>query len=118
MVDDQTGSPTYADHLATGLIALAERLSDGMSPGLYHLAGEGETTWWGFAREILDRTGYTDLEIDPKCTEELNLAAMRPAYSVLDTGRAAKQGVRLPSWQEGLAAYLASPEGAPLVEGA
>ena len=118
VVDDQTGSPTYAGHLATGLISLAERLANGMSPGIYQLTGAGETTWWGFAREILDRCGYTDLEIDPKCTEELSLAARRPIYSVLDTEPAAKQGVRLPSWQEGLAAYLASPEGVVLLEGA
>jgi dTDP-4-dehydrorhamnose reductase len=125
VVDDQMGSPTYAEHLALGLIALAGRAlgaADGGAgepvQGLYHLAGGGETTWWAFARRILDRTGHDDLEIDRMQTASLELPAARPAYSVLDTGRAADLGVRLPPWQQGLEDYLASPEGAALVEAA
>jgi dTDP-4-dehydrorhamnose reductase len=118
VVADQTGSPTYADHLAGGLIELVERSERGMTPGIYHLAGEGETTWWGFARRILDETGHADLEIERTRTEDLNVAAARPAYSVLDTSRAAAQGVRLARWQDGLAGYLKSLHPATIVEGA
>jgi len=126
VVDDQVGSPTYADHLAAGLIALAERARDasgaggalGDEPvrGLYHLAGAGSTTWWDFARKILDRTGYADLEIDRMKTVQLDLPAARPAFSVLDTGRAAGLGVSLPRWEQGLDDYLSSPEGEALFE--
>ena len=126
VVDDQVGSPTYADHLAVGLIALAERAlgigdaSEGGAGepvrGAYHLTGAGQTTWWSFARRILDRTGHDDLEIDRMKTASLDLAAARPAYSVLDASRAAALGVTLPPWEQGLDDYLASPEGAALLE--
>ena len=121
VVDDQVGSPTYADHLAQGLLRLAEAASiDNASKepirGLYHLTGSGSTTWYDFARAILDRTGFEDLEIERRKTHELDLPAARPAYSVLDTGRATSCGVSLPSWEEGLDAYLASPEGVALME--
>ena len=124
VVDDQVGSPTYADHLAAGLVALAERAlegeaaGDGDEPvrGLYHLSGGGSTTWWGFARRILDRTGHDDLEIDRTETASLDLPAARPAFSVLDTRRAGALGVTLPAWEQGLVDYLASPDGAALLE--
>lgn len=121
VVDDQVGSPTWAGHLADGLIALAERAVEGAGHGepprgLYHLSGSGSTTWFDFARLILERTGFGDLEIEPRKTHELGLPAARPAYSVLDTSRAAACGVRLPAWEEGLDAHLASPEGAALME--
>jgi dTDP-4-dehydrorhamnose reductase len=121
VVDDQVGSPTYAAHLADGLVALAETAldeSEGGEParGIYHLSGSGATTWFDFAREILDRTGFEDLEIEPRKTSDLDLPAARPAYSVLDTSRAAACGVRLPAWEDGLDAYLASPDGAALME--
>lgn len=120
VVDDQVGSPTYAAHLADGLLELAEIALGGAGPsepvrGIYHLSGSGCTTWFDFARAILDRTGFGDLEIEPRKTFELDLPAKRPAYSVLDTSRAAACGVRLPAWEEGLDAYLASPDGVALI---
>jgi len=121
VVDDQVGSPTYAAHLAAGLLGLAEaatneNASRELERGIYHLTGSGWTTWYDFARAILDRSGNGDLEIERRKTHELDLPAARPAYSVLDTSRAAAWGVSLPSWEEGLDAYLTSPEGAALLE--
>jgi len=86
--------------------------------GILHLCGTGETTWWGFARAILDQTGFGDLEIEQITTEELDLLAKRPHYSVLDCGRAAALGVRLRRWEEGLRAYLDSPEALCALKGA
>ena len=43
--------------------------------GLLHLRGGGETTWFEFAREILDRAGYADVEIDPVTSEAFETAA-------------------------------------------
>jgi dTDP-4-dehydrorhamnose reductase len=104
VVADQQGSPTYSDDLAAGLLALR---SAGAS-GLHQLTNSGVTTWWGFARAILDESGYRDLDIDRLATSDLNLAAPRPAYSVLDGSRAAALGVTLRPWREALVDYLAT----------
>lgn len=97
VVDDQTGSPTFAGHLAMALRALAEnRLED---PGVYHMTGSGHCTWYEFAAEIFR---LTDIKVILKKTtsEEFKAPAPRPAYSVLANTRAPE--IKMPSWQEGL----------------
>jgi dTDP-4-dehydrorhamnose reductase len=51
------GAPTAAFDLAGAILDLAEPLStagmvDRDTGGIYHPAGEGETTWYGFAETI------------------------------------------------------------------
>jgi dTDP-4-dehydrorhamnose reductase len=100
VVDDQVGCPTYAGHLANALVQLAE----GDSYGVHHVAGAGECSWFAFAREIF-RRAEVDVNVVPCTTAEFPRPAPRPAYSVLASER--PDAVRLPSWREGLAAYLA-----------
>ena len=117
VVDDQSGSPTYADDLAAGILELVER----GATGVYHLSNaqladgaEGAdvqpATWWDFAREILDQTGDADLAIERIKTADLKLPALRPANSLLDCSRAAALGVSLRPWPEALRAYLESSD--------
>jgi len=113
VVDDQRGCPTYAADLARGLRALVER----DACGIFHLSNREPTTWWGFARAILDDSGYDDLEIRRGHTSDLDLPAPRPAHSVLDCTRAAQCGVTLRPWREALRAYLDSPAGRELRKG-
>jgi len=117
VVDDQRGSPTYAADLAQGVVSLAAAVGKEGAPGLFHLTNAGETTWFAFAREILSRTGHGDVGVEPIATAALELPAPRPAYSVLDCGRAAALGVRLRRWPEALADYLATPPMASWVGG-
>ncbi|HWF72716.1 MAG TPA: dTDP-4-dehydrorhamnose reductase [Solirubrobacteraceae bacterium] len=101
VVDDQVGCPTFTGHLATALIALAhDRV-----PGLLHVAGAGQCSWYDFAREIVGLAGL-GCEVVPGTTAELGRPAPRPAYSVLGTERA--QAPRLAEWQEGLEAFMAA----------
>ena len=106
VVDDQRGCPTYADDLAEGLRSL-QRLG---ARGVFHLSNAEPTTWWGFARAILEETGHGDLEIEKGSTAALDLPAPRPAYSVLDCSRAASLGVSLRPWRQALAQYLRSED--------
>ncbi|MGE0358922.1 MAG: dTDP-4-dehydrorhamnose reductase, partial [Burkholderiales bacterium] len=53
VVDDQVGAPTSSLEIARATAAL---LAKG-AQGLYHMAAAGETSWCGFARAILKRTG-------------------------------------------------------------
>lgn len=119
VVDDQQGTPTYAGDLAEGLRRLGRLLREaektdeggvargaGALSGVMHLSNSGQTSWFSFAREILDRSGFSEVAIEPSETADLNLPAPRPSYSVLDCRRAQRLGIQLRSWQAALAAYL------------
>jgi dTDP-4-dehydrorhamnose reductase len=97
VVDDQVGSPTFTGHLAEALVRLA-RSEDF---GVHHAAASGSCSWFDFAREIFARAG-SDTHVVRCTTEDFPRPAPRPAYSVLGSER----GLRLPTWQEGLDAYL------------
>jgi len=104
VVDDQRGRPTYAEDLAVALLALL----DGGAAGLYHVANSGIASWWDLARECLDIAGYSDLTIDRIKTRDLQVAAPRPRWSVLDCSRAEASGIRMRDWREAVRAYLTS----------
>ena len=104
VVDDQWGSPTFAEDLAAGLVELLER----GGRGLYHLANRGVASRLELARFALDAAGHADLEIIPVKTADYPLPAQRPLYSALDCSRAEQLGVALRPWQEAVRAYLAS----------
>lgn len=99
VVDDQVGSPTYTGHLAAGLTELVA----GEEYGIYHLAGAGQTSWHGFAREIFSQAGV-ECEAIAVTTEEFPRPATRPAHAVL--GSARTPPLVLPPWEQGLAEYL------------
>jgi len=111
VVDDQRGSPTYSDDLAGALIGLVEA----GGAGTYHVANAGIATWWELARAAIDDWGHPELPIAKVRTEEFPRPAPRPAWSVLDSGRAARLGIRVRPWREALRAYLHS-DASPLRE--
>ncbi len=106
IVDDQTGSPTYADDIATALETIAVQIvqkPDDISWGTYHLTNRGETTWFGFAREIFrlaGLSGYPVPDLSAITTQQYPTPAHRPKYSVLDlSGVRDEFGIELPLWQ-------------------
>jgi dTDP-4-dehydrorhamnose reductase len=101
IVSDVVVSPTYAGHLA---IALRE-LIRGENYGLYHACNEWPVSWYDFARAALDLAGIAQ-QIEPISASQWKAPARRPAYSALSSGKVAALGVTLPSWREGIAAYL------------
>jgi dTDP-4-dehydrorhamnose reductase len=104
VVSDQTFSPTYAPDLAAATIALVRA----GARGIVHVANAGSCSWHDFAVAGLESAGVS-APVAAISTAELNLAARRPAFSVLDTSR--YQGLGLPAlrpWREALAASLAS----------
>ena len=110
VVDDQRGSPTSAEDLAFALLAIARQEPGQWGGGLLHLRNAGETTWFGFAREILDQAGFGDIGIDPVPSSTFETAARRPAYSVLDCSWAEGKGLAMPHFRDALSRYLAGPD--------
>lgn len=102
VVSDQTFSPTYAPDLAEASIALVRA----GARGLVHVTNAGSCSWHEFATKGLALAGI-DAPVAAISAADLGLAARRPAYSVLDTGR--YRGLGLPAlrpWPDALAASL------------
>ncbi len=80
--------------------------------GIYHAAGQGETTWHGFATEIFShaaRHGWPHPPVDPIATADWPTPARRPADSRLDCGKLlAVFGVSLPDWRQSLGPAVAA----------
>jgi dTDP-4-dehydrorhamnose reductase len=103
VVRDQVGSPTYTWHLAYGIV----RLIEGIEFGLHHMAAAGKCSWYEFAREIFEQA-KVECKVLSGTTEMLGRPAPRPAFSALTSQR--EHAIRLPSWHDGLAGYLAQRE--------
>ncbi len=103
VVDDQRGSPTSALGLARMLVTIIDNGAAEQMSGIYHYSDLGETTWHGFAREIVTQAGVASCTIAACSTAERNMRAQRPSYSVLNTKRMATiEGVEIAPWQERL----------------
>jgi dTDP-4-dehydrorhamnose reductase len=100
VVRDQIGSPTWTGHLAQAIV----RLIDSDRFGIHHLSAGGQCSWYDFAREIFDRSGMEVTTLSGT-TEMLGRKAPRPPFSVLESEY--EHAIELPTWQDGLAAYLA-----------
>lgn len=106
VVADQIGGPTPAADIAAALLAMARAMAEGASGGTFHFAGAPDTSWAGFAREIMARSGR-DCTIGEIATSDWPTPATRPLNSRLDCGRiAAAFGIPRPDWRAGLDAVL------------
>lgn len=100
VVRDEVGSPTYTWHLAYGIV----RLIEGIEFGIHHMPASGSCSWYEFAREIFEQA-KVDCKVLSTTAAEFGRPASRPPYSVMVSQR--EHAIRLPSWQDGLAGYLA-----------
>ncbi|MBM3608833.1 MAG: dTDP-4-dehydrorhamnose reductase [Alphaproteobacteria bacterium] len=108
VVGDQRGCPTSTIDLAEALLAVAATIASGrdMSAlwGLYHFAGDGETSWHGFAQEIVKAQSQFTGKLPPVneiTTSEYPTPARRPTNSALDSSRFANAfGYRARHWRE------------------
>ena len=104
VVGDQTMSPTAAADVAR----IATRmLTEGCTPGIYHVVNSGSATWHEFACEILRRAGL-GVGVARCTTGEYPVRAARPRYCVLDNAKASSEFGALPPWQDALECYLRS----------
>ena len=110
VVSDQVGNPTSATDLAAAILRIAPALR-GEPGGLYHLTGEGSTSWHGFAafifQESLRHGGPAPL-LEAIPSANYKMAAVRPDNSRLDCAAfASRFGVKLRPWREAAAEAVA-----------
>ena len=116
VVDDQTGAPTSSECIAQ---ATADVLAQVLGPaggglqgrsGIYNMACSGATTWFGFAKALIERSvslGAGTPKLIPIPTSEFPRPATRPANSRLSGLRLEEAfGVRMPDWEEALVLVL------------
>lgn len=102
VVNDQTGSPSYAPDVATNTIALLEH----DATGIYHLANSGETTWHGLASAAV-KLAQLRCTVDPVPSSAYPTKAARPPYSVLDLSKFTQRtGIVPRHWQDALKEFV------------
>ncbi len=101
VVDDQTGSPSYAPHVARAIAALIRT----EAYGVHHFAGRGHTSWYGFTKRLYCELGI-QTPVIPVTTAEFPRPAPRPAFSALGTEREPR--IELPPWEEGLREFASA----------
>ena len=116
VIDDQIGSPTGADLLADLTAhALRAALARPELAGTYHAVAQGETSWHGYARHVVEfaRAAGQPIKVAPEAiravpTSAFPTPARRPGNSRLDTRKLRDTfGLTLPSWQAGVERMLA-----------
>lgn len=106
VVQDQCGNPTSALDLASAILQFSGRLltyDRRAMAGIFHLAGQGETTWHGFAQAIfglLADRGNRVPQLEAITSDQYQTAARRPLNSRLDSSKAERVlGIGLPLWR-------------------
>ena len=106
VVDDQYGSPTFAGDLGTVILGLVANLQRETWPkggyGTFHCAGQGVTTWCGFARAIFERSSVRPV-VEAIAAVDYPTPARRPRNSMLDCTKLGEvHGIIMRSWQSAL----------------
>lgn len=100
VVNDQTGTPTYAVDLANALVAII--LSGKKEYGIYNFSNEGSCTWYEFAKEIF-RLNKINIDLQPIPSSAYPTPARRPTYSVLCKEKIKRAfGIEIRDWKESL----------------
>lgn len=124
IVADQYGAPTWSRDLARMTQRVIDRaeasargreLSDALTEvsGIYHAAGSGETTWYGFAAEAVRlakerEPGIRFAELEAITTAEYPTPAKRPANSRMSGAKLEDRfGWRMMDWKESLERVMA-----------
>jgi len=113
VVNDQTGTPTWARSLAEGVakICAAAPSRPGLGEGapVYHATCRGETTRFGWVEAIAATVSGKKAKLTPVPSSEFPTPARRPLYSVLSGAKLERDfGVRLPDWRAAFEAFSAS----------
>lgn len=100
VVNDQTGTPTYAVDLAQAIVRAAYSY-DGQD-GVFHYSNSGDCTWYDFAISIAQLSN-AKTKVSPLTTEQYPTPARRPRYSTLSKGKIISTfGVETPHWRDAL----------------
>ncbi len=102
VVNDQWGTPSFAENVVKNTFALLE--AD--KKGTFHITSDGLITWYDLAAAIF-RLKDIEVELNAVTSDEYATGAKRPFFSKLNTGKIRSvPGVVLEDWEEGLRKLL------------
>jgi dTDP-4-dehydrorhamnose reductase len=111
VIDDQHGAPTGAELLADLTAHMLRTVhAQPALGGTYHAVASGETSWYGYARHVIEfaRSAGQAVRVKPQDimpvpTSAYPTAAARPRNSRLDTRKLQHNfGLALPDWRIGV----------------
>lgn len=121
VVNDQIGAPTGADLIADCTAHIIRSLTISNTPlelaGIYHLAANGETSWFNYAEYVLAVARENNVilkltKLNPISTANYKTAALRPLNSRLNTQKLQSTfELVTPPWQLGVTRMLAQTFG-------
>ena len=95
VVDDQIGCPTWTVDLSHALVDILRN----KDYGIYNTCGGGETSWYGFAKEIF-KLADLNVNLSPCTSVDFKQKATRPKYSVMDNENLCR------NWQDAIKDYM------------
>lgn len=107
IVDDQIGSPTYAEDLALSILEIISNKNYEWSVGdIFNFSNEGSCSWFEFASEI-SNIANLKAQINKISSQDLVSGAKRPSYSVMDNSKFKNIfGLSINSWRKSLKIML------------
>lgn len=102
VISDHIGTPSNTEELAR---VIQELIEDGVY-GIYNCSGNGQCSWYEFAKKTMELAGI-NCNIQPIKAMEYKEPAKKPAYSVLDNTKIQKVlGFSIRQWEEALEWYF------------
>ena len=108
VVSDQVGTPTRTVDLVNSILDII------CCPlyGVYHASSSGETSWFEFAKTILEYAGMENVEMEPidsgECAKRFNTPTKRPPRSVMRNYMLESLGKDcMPDWKDSLKLFIA-----------
>lgn len=115
VVDDQVGAPTWCRSIAeatgqalarSGATTDQRRQFIAERAGVYHFASRGQTSWYGFAEQIVEKNRdalQRNPRVTPITSAEFGAKAKRPSNSVISHAKMGDVfGIEPPDWQGAL----------------
>lgn len=115
VVSDQIGAPTSACMLAKAILhAVVVTSHKPELSGLYHVAAQGETSWYDLAKYCFSVAGSMGMvfkvkSIEPISSDDYPSVVLRPLNSRLNTDKFSRCfEMKLPEWQDDVSTTLRS----------
>jgi len=105
VVNDQMGSPTYANDLADAILEIIRhnKFRDvAQTTQIYNYSNEGEISWYEFAKEIfkIEKIGC---EVNPVSSQQYPTPAKRPRNTIMKKDKIVKVfNIKISNWKSSL----------------